>query len=92
MAYGYNWRTDQQVTSTSTANVQTVTPPAGARAALVSVETTSARVTFAGGAPSATLGHVIPVAQPPVLILTGDVFKFASTAGTSSVMNITWGF
>lgn len=85
---------DEQYTSTSTANVQTLTIPKGALALLVSVETTSARLTTDGSAPASTKGHVIQTAQNPLYLpfAAGATLKYASTAGTSSILNVTWLF
>lgn len=90
-------------TSPDTATVKTLTPPSGSGAIggkggvsafLITVETTSARVTFDGSDPSAASApsHVIPTAQIPLLVLCGpgSTVKWVSTAGTSSVVQITW--
>jgi hypothetical protein len=83
----------EQLTSTGTGNVQTATAAvSGARHVLLSVETTAARVTFDGSTPSATNGHVIPAGAIPLYLPIGrsSVLKVASSAGTSSILNITW--
>ena len=84
--------TQVQKTSTGTGDVQTATPPTNGppRFCILTVETTSARVTFDGSAPASNNGHVIPAGALPWQCLVAPVIKFASTGGTSSVVNITW--
>jgi hypothetical protein len=74
-----------QVTSTGTANFQTLTPEATACAMLMTVETTSCRMTFDG----ATTGGPIVV---PVVGLggTGSKVVVASTAAANSVVTVIW--
>lgn len=81
-----------QATSTGTGNEQTLTPPSDASACMVSVETTSARITFDGSTPAVGNGHVFPTAQVPqtLLIGAGSTIKFISTAAANSVVNVTW--
>ena len=85
----------QQVTSTGTGDAHALTVPAGARAVLISVETTDARVTFDGSAPGATLGHVVKAGVNPVVLPVGGSgiapsVKFASTAAAASIVNVTY--
>jgi hypothetical protein len=83
-----------QNTSTGTADVKTVTPPATATAFLVSIETNGARVTFDGSTPSATSlllpttgsqGTILPISWP-----SGGALKFASSIAGNSVVTIQW--
>jgi hypothetical protein len=80
----------ERLVSTGTADVQTATLPRGTSHITISVETTSARVTFSGQTPSAILGHVYPADAPPIFIPLGQgtVIKFVSTAATSSVVQL----
>lgn len=84
----------QQQTSTGTGDVKTFTPPATvgqkAHACLITVETTTARVTFNGVSPDATHGHIFQTAQQPVYIPAAPTIKAASTAGTSSIVTVIW--
>lgn len=82
-----------------TANVKTHTPPSGAgiggvSACLISVETTSARMTFDGSDPGAASApsHVFPKDQLPQLYLLGpgSVIKWCSTDAAASVVQVTW--
>lgn len=82
----------QQLTSTSTADVKTPTIPNGTSHILLAVTTTSARVTLDGTAPSSTNGLVYVAAQQPIFIPVGQgiTVKFASTAGTSSIVDLAY--
>jgi hypothetical protein len=81
-----------QATSTGTADVKTITPPKGASSALITVETTSARMTFDGSTPSSGNGIVVPTAALPLLIPVGVgcTIKFAATAAANSVVDVAW--
>lgn len=79
-----------QQTSTTTADIKTFTPPAGARACLVTVETTAARISFHGTDPSATVGHLLQTAQNPVYLPLAVAFRAASSAAAASVVSVTW--
>jgi hypothetical protein len=81
-----------QATSTGTADVQTTTPPVGALACLISVETTDARLTVDGSTPSATNGNVVQAGQSPAYLPIGAVLKHASAVAGSSLLNVTWLF
>lgn len=87
------------VRTASAADITTVsthTPPAGTSAFLISVETTSARVTFDGtnpGTAGTAPSHVIPKDQMPQLFLMGAEgmsVKWVSTAAAVSLVQITW--
>jgi hypothetical protein len=79
-----------QQTSTGTGDTKTITAPLGAAAALIGVETTDARVTFDGSAPTAGNGVVFKQGAQPVLlpIRKGVQIKFAATAAANSVMGV----
>ena len=81
---------EHQLTSTGTGDVQTYIPAAGIAHLVLSVETTDASFTLGGGTPGSGVGHVLPKGALPfyVPVGKGTVLKMASTAGTSSVMNI----
>lgn len=78
--------------SSGTADVKTLTPPAGATACVLCVETTSARVTFDGSTPSATNGLVVPSGANPLVldVRPGAGIKWASTAAAASILNVLW--
>lgn len=80
----------QQQSSPDTSTVRTFTPPGNAVACLITVETTDARVSFHGADPSSSVGHVIKVGQNPYYHPAATAFRAASTAGTASVVNVTW--
>lgn len=88
----YTPKSFEQLTSTGTADVKTATVPEDTSAILITVETTNARVTLTGDAPSATKGHVFPKDSLPVLLLVGvgTTIKVASTAAAASVVGITY--
>lgn len=78
--------------SSGTADVQTLIPPADASACEITVETTNARMTVDGSTPSVTNGHVFPKDQLPHLKLIGpgSSIKWISIAAAASVVNVTW--
>lgn len=81
-----------QVTSTGTADVHTVTPPANCSALLLTVETTAARMVFDGSTPGAANGLLCPTGLAPVLIPVGpgSTIKFASSAAAASIVDIAY--
>jgi hypothetical protein len=81
-----------QQTSASTADVKTLTPPTAfkAHACLITVETTSARVTFNGDAPDATHGQLVQAGQAPLYLPFARPIKAASSAAAASIVNVTW--
>ena len=81
-----------EATSTGTADVKDVVAPAGATAFLVTVATTSARMTVDGSAPSTTNGLIIPLAAQPLLIPIGHprTARFASAVAGTSVVDVLW--
>lgn len=83
----------ERLSSANSSDTQTATIPKGTSAILVAVETTSCRVTLTPtGDPTSTTGLVFQAAQMPWLLLVGQgaVFKFASTAGTASVVQLAY--
>lgn len=78
-------------TSTGTANIQTLTPPAGAAGCYVTVSTTAARVTFDGTNPGAGAapGLVLPAGFTGLLPWAKTI-KFASTAAANAEVNVLW--
>ena len=81
-----------QATSTGTGDVHTLTIPARCSAALITVETTAARVTLDGSAPGAGNGLVFPIALSPVLVPIGPgtTIKFASSAAGNSIVDVAY--
>lgn len=86
--------TARGASAADTSTVSTLTAPAGAAGVILTVETTSARVTFDGTDPAAASApsHVIPKDQLPLFlpIGSGTVIKWVSTAAAVSVVQATW--
>lgn len=83
----------QKLTSTGTGDPQTATIPNNASAILLTVETTSVRMTLTlAGDPTSTTGHVIQKDQNPwhMLIGQGSTLKVASATAGTSVTQITY--
>lgn len=80
----------EQQTPTTTADVKTFTPPAGARACLITVETNDARISLHGTTPSATVGHVLKKDQQPLYIPAAVPIKAVSTVAGNAIVNVTW--
>lgn len=83
----------ERLTSTNASSTATATIPAGTSAVLISIETTTCRMTLtSGGDPTSTTGHVLQLTQMPWLFLVGQgcTIKFASTAATASVIQISY--
>lgn len=80
----------QRGSSSGTGNVQTITLAGNTSAVFITVETTTARVTFDGSDPSAVNAPsmVIPAGGLPVMIPVGGgtVIKWCSTAAAASVL------
>jgi hypothetical protein len=72
--------------------VKEPTFPKGTSAIEISFETTDARVTWDGSDPTTTVGHIWPRGQLPAFRPFGPGLrlKFASTAGTDSVLQISF--
>lgn len=79
-----------QASSSGTADVQTLTPPEGARAALITVETTNCYLTADGSTPSATNGLQLVKDGLPFLLPVPQPLKFASEAAAASKVNVLW--
>jgi hypothetical protein len=83
----------QQQTCPDTTTVRTFTPPAGAaksHAALITVETNAARVTFNGATPDAAHGVVVQAAQQPLYVPFATAIKAVSTIAGNAIVNVTW--
>jgi hypothetical protein len=83
----------QRLSSSGTSDTQTATVPLGTSAILLTVETTSSRMTLtSGGDPTSTTGLIVQAGQMPWFIPVGQgcTFKFASTAGTASVIQLAY--
>lgn len=76
------------------ADVKTITPPAGAHAVFISVETTNARATLDGSDPSVASAPslVIPKDAAPLLVPAAPTIKWVSTAAAASVLQACWLF
>jgi hypothetical protein len=83
----------ERLSSANSSSPVTATIPNGTSSVLITVETTSCRWTLTPtGDPTSTTGLVIQPASQPYLALVGQgaVFKFASTAGTASVVQLAY--
>lgn len=83
----------QTLSSANASTPVTANIPPGTSAALITVETTSCRWTLnPAGDPTSSTGLVLQAASQPYLALVGQgaVFKFASTAGTPSVIQLAY--
>ena len=78
------------VTSTGTANVQSIPVPKGANAMFICAETTGARVTFDGTTPDATHGIVIIAGAQPLFVPIGAAqsIQFVSAAAGNSIVSV----
>lgn len=80
-----------QVTSSGTADVQSLAAPASASALLATVETTACYMTFDGTTPSATNGIFLPTGVVHFLpVAAGLTVKIASSAAAASKVNGAW--
>lgn len=83
----------ERLSSSGSSDTQTATVPAGTSAIEITVETTSCRMTLtAGGDPTSNTGLIVQKDQMPWFIPIGQgcTFKFASTAGTASVIQLAY--
>jgi len=83
----------QTLTSANSTTPVTATIPKGTSSVLITVETTSCRWTLLpSGDPTSSTGLILQAASQPYLVLVGQdvVFKFASTAGTPSVIQLAY--
>jgi len=82
---------EERLVSASSSDAKTATVPKGTTAIQITVETTSCRSTCASdGDPTSSVGLIIQKDQMPwfMPLGQGNVFKFASTAGTASVIQL----
>ena len=89
----YQCLSHQTLTSSSSAVPVTATVPRGTSAILITVETTSCRWTLTPtGDPTSATGLILQAANNPYLVLVGQdaTLKFASTAGTPSVIQLAY--
>lgn len=81
----------EQVTSTGTANVQTLTAPPGAKAVLLACLTNGCYFTVDGSTPTAVNGMTLPSGALPLLLpVNGDIKVASQQAAASSVVNALW--
>ena len=83
----------ERLTSASSSATVTATIPPGTSAVLITVETTACRWTLTPtGDPTSTTGLLLQAASQPFLSLVGQgaTFKFASSAGTPSVIQLAY--
>jgi hypothetical protein len=89
----YQCISHERLTSATSSAPVTATIPAGCSAALITVETTACRWTLTPtGDPTSSTGLLLQPATQPYLALVGQgaVFKFASSAGTPSVIQLAY--
>ena len=75
-------------TSRGPSDVKTVTPPQGADAMALSVESPAIRVTFDGKKP--TPRHGLKLVGPDHFFAIGKRFKFASVEHRDATVNVLW--
>lgn len=83
----------ETLTSASSVAPATATVPRGTSAILITVETTACRMTLStSGDPTSSTGLIVQAGQMPWFIPVGQgcTFKFASTAGTASVIQLAY--
>lgn len=83
----------ERLSSANSSTTVTATMPNGTSAIEIAVETTSCRMTLnATGDPTSTTGLIVQKDQMPWFIPVGQgcVLKFASTAGTASVIQLAY--
>jgi hypothetical protein len=84
---------EERLSSTDSSTTVTATVPNGTSAVQITVETTSCRMTLlAAGDPTSTTGRILQKDQMPWFMPIGQgvTLKFASTAGTASVIQIAY--
>lgn len=80
-----------QETSTSTSDVKTLTPPAGAHGVFLTVTTNGCTMTFDASTPSSSNGLAFPKDGVPAFFPLGTAtIKFISQAAGNSVVNALW--
>lgn len=83
----------ERLSSANSSDTQTATVPKGTSAVQIAVETTSCRMTLtATGDPTTSTGLILQKDQMPWFMPVGQgcTFKFASTAGTASVIQLAY--
>lgn len=83
----------ERLSSANASDTKTATVPNGCSAIYIAVETTSCRLTLtSGGDPTSTTGLIVQKDQMPWFMPIGQgcTFKFASTAGTASVIQLAY--
>lgn len=83
----------ERLVSTGTGDMHEATIPKGTSAIEITVETTPARCTLtATGDPTTSTGMVVQHAQNPwfLPIGQGTTFRFASTGGTTSIVQLAY--
>jgi hypothetical protein len=84
---------EERLSSANSSDPKTATVPNGCSAVQITVETTSCRMTLlATGDPTSSTGRILQKDQMPWFMPVGQgcTFKFASTAGTASVIQIAY--
>lgn len=84
---------EERLVSTGPSDMKTATVPKGTSAIYITVESTSCRMTFSNaGDPTTTTGLIVQKDQMPwfMPIGQGAYPRFASTAGTNSVIQIAY--
>lgn len=87
-------RSTARDSSPDTSTIRSITAPGNASGCTITVETTSARMTFDGSDPSlaSAPSHVFPAAQLPHFLPlgSGTVIRWVSTAAAASIVQVTW--
>lgn len=84
---------EERLLSNNASDVATATVPNGCSAIQITVETTSCRMTLtAAGDPTSNVGRILQKDQMPWFMPIGQgcTIKFASTAGTVSVIQLAY--
>lgn len=79
-----------QQTSTGTADVKTLAPPAGAVACMLTVTTNPARITLDGTTPTASNGLLVPTGAMPLPLSVARTMKFVSSIAANSIVDVLW--
>lgn len=83
----------ERLSSASSSDIQTANVPRNTSSVLITVETTNCRMTLtATGDPTSTTGLILQKDQMPWFMPIGQgcTFKFASTGGTASVIQLAY--
>lgn len=90
----YQPNAPSQVTSTSTSDVKTVVPPAGAKGFYIACATNNCRITLDGTTVSSTVGLPIQAASNPQFFpfdVATSGLQIVSTAAGNSVVDVMFG-